>query len=496
MPTEVAVSQTPSGPAGAKITIRSARDVVDAINTGRVRGGNERAIILIALGGIFIDAYDFTSLAFGLNDIAEQFQLGPAAEGIVGASIMVGALLGALFGGYLVDKIGRYKMFMADMLFFVVAALACAFAPNPEILTASRFLMGVGIGIDFPVALAFIAEYSALRGKGGRVTLWQPMWYIATGTSFAVLLPLYFILPESAHGDLWRWAVGFGAVPALVVMAVRHRYMDESASWAAKQGKLDKAVQILRKSYGVDAVLAADAAPEREGKPMAWWRGIRQLFTPRYRRRTILAGILGGTQAAQYYAVGFALPFIIGSFLGQDTLTTIIGPLIFNFAFGVTGGFAGVALASRLGSWKLSVSGFTVCILALAGLALLGEPTGTFGLTVAGLLLGVFVFFHSYGPGAQGMTMATLSYPTSLRGTGSGFGQMALRIGSTTSLLLFPVFSDTLGTGVFWVVIVAPALGLLTLLLIRWEPIGKDVDAEDFAEESEGGHLVNRKEPR
>ncbi|TCP53171.1 putative MFS family arabinose efflux permease [Tamaricihabitans halophyticus] len=477
------MSQTPSSsPAEPAVVIRTARDVVDAINSGRVRGGNERAIILIALGGIFIDAYDFTSLAFGLSDIAEQFDLDAVEHGVVGASIMVGALLGALFGGYLVDKIGRYKMFMADMVFFVIAALACAFAPNAETLTLARFIMGVGIGLDFPVALAFIAEYSALRGKGGRVTLWQPMWYIATGTSFAVLLPMYFLLPESAHGDLWRWAVGFGAVPALVVMLVRHRYMEESASWAAKQGKLERAVQILRNSYGVDAVLAEDAVREQATEPPAWWRGIKQLFTRRYRKRTILAGVLSATQAAQYYAVGFALPFIIGSFLGQDTLTTIIGPLIFNFVFGVTGGFAGVALAARLGSWGLSVSGFVVCLVALPPLALIGEPTGTGGIIAAGALLGVFVFFHAYGPGAQGMTMATLSYPTSLRGTGSGFGQMALRIGSTTSLLLFPVLSDALGTGVFWVVMIAPALGLLTLLLIRWEPIGTDVDAEDFAD--------------
>lgn len=105
-----------------RIVVREARDVVDAINTGRVRGGNEKAIVVIALGGIFIDAYDFTSLAFGLPEIAEQFGLGAFAQGVVGASIMIGALLGALFGGYLVDRIGRYKMFMADMLFFVVSA--------------------------------------------------------------------------------------------------------------------------------------------------------------------------------------------------------------------------------------------------------------------------------------------------------------------------------------------------------------------------------------
>ena len=463
--------------------MRSASDVVEAVNSGRVSGGHQKAIIFIALGGIFIDAYDFTSLAFGLPDIAKEFQLSPFAQGVVGASIMVGALLGALCGGYLVDRIGRYKMFMADMVFFVVAALGCAVAWNPEVLTVFRFLMGFGIGVDFPVALAFIAEYTALKGKGGRVTLWQPMWYVATGTSFAVLLPLYFMLPESMHSELWRWAVGFGAVPALAVMAVRHRYMDESASWAARQGDLERAVEILRTRFAGNVVLADDAVHEPVSRTKPSLGGFRTIFSRRYRRRTVLVGMVGATQSMQYYAVGFFLPVIIGGFFDENRLVMIVAPLVFNFLFGVTGGFAGVALANRWGSWKLAASGFAACLLVLIGLGTLGDPQTSTAIWLAGLMLGMFVFFHSYGPGAQGMTMATLSYPTSLRGTGAGMGQAALRVGSTVSLLLFPILSADLGPAVFYAVALAPALGLLTLLLIRWEPVGNDVDAEDFEED-------------
>ena len=226
-------------------------------------------------------------------------------ESVVTASIMIGALLGALFGGYWVDKIGRYRMFMADMLFFVVSAIGCALAPNLELLILFRFLMGIGIGLDFPVALAFIAEYTASRGKGRSVTLWQPMWYVAVGATFAILLPFYFLVPESSHGDLWRIAVG-------------------------------------------------------------------------------------------------------------------------------------------------------------------------------GLLIGLFIFFHAAGPGAQGMTLATLSYPTSLRGAGAGFAQAVLRVGSTMGLVFFPIMTDALGLTALAVLAVAPAIGLLATVLIRWEPIGADVDAEDF----------------
>jgi predicted MFS family arabinose efflux permease len=468
-----------------RVVIRSAQDVTNAINQGLARGRNTRAITFIALGGIFIDAYDFTAISSGLPDITKAFRLSPLAEGIVGASIMIGALVGALIGGHLVDRLGRYKVFMADMLFFVVSALVCAAAPNVEILTSGRFLMGFGIGMDFPVALAFIAEFTALRGKGARVTLWQPVWYIATTSGFLILLPLYLLLPASAAGNLWRVAVGFGAVPALAVMLIRQRYMNESPAWAATQGDLNRAAAILSRSYHVDAVADPDATRQPSTGPRASVRDFTTLFSHRYAPRTILAAIVNACQAAQYYAVGFALPVIITALLAQGKLTSIAGSLIFNLIFGVTGGFAGAWLAGRWGSWRLSTAGFTVCLVAALGLGALGRPSAAAPLTLVGVLLGAFMFTHAAGPGAQGMTMATLSYPTELRGAGSGFSQAMLRVGSTVSLLLFPILSKHLGTTVFFVVALMPALGLLTLLLIRWEPIGVDVDTDTTQTEAD-----------
>ncbi len=469
--------------ASTTIQIRTPQDVVDLVNSGRVKGGNAGAIVLIALGGIFIDAYDFTSLAFGVKDITKEFGLGAVMESVVTASIMVGALLGALFGGYWVDKIGRYRMFMADMLFFVVAAIGCALAPNLELLILFRFLMGIGIGLDFPVALAFIAEYTASRGKGRSVTLWQPMWYVAVGATFAILLPFYFLIPESSHGDLWRIAVGFGAVPALIVMLVRHRYMDESPMWAANQGDLHEAARILRHSYGADVEVAPDAPPVQRRRSADFSpRVIKKLFAKRYRARTALAGIVGAMQSMEYYAVGFYLSFITLELFGESRLTGIVVPMVFNFAFGVTGGFLGCALLNRWGSRTLAQRGFicTTVLLVLAGV--IGGGGGVEGPVayLGGLLIGLFIFFHAAGPGAQGMTLATLSYPTSLRGAGAGFAQAVLRVGSTMGLVFFPIMTDALGLTALAVLAIAPAIGLLATVLIRWEPIGADVDAEDF----------------
>lgn len=113
---------------GERHVIRSASDVSSLVNHHTDNRSHASIIIAIALGGVFLDAYDLGALTFGIKDVAREFNLTPAATGMVASAITFGAIVGAFFGGYLTDKIGRYRVFMADMLFFVLAALA--FAPQ------------------------------------------------------------------------------------------------------------------------------------------------------------------------------------------------------------------------------------------------------------------------------------------------------------------------------------------------------------------------------
>lgn len=476
---------------GEAVLIRSARDVTELVNSGAARGSHARMIVVIALGGIFIDAYDFSSLAYGIRDITRQFGLSPVGAGLVNASIMIGAVAGALFGGYLVDRIGRYRVFMADMVFFVVAALGCALAPNAPVLIFFRFLMGIGVGMDLPVAMAFLAEFSRLRGTGSkasRTAAWSPAWFTATSACYLIILTLHFVIPADAQGLLWRFTVGFGAVPALAVLLVRHRYMNESPSWAAGQGDLRRAAEILRSSYGVNAVVA----PQAESVPVARKESLlgdfTRLFGGVYRPRTILALAVGLAQTFGYNAVAYGLPVIIAGFLSQGPLTTVIASLLLNLGFAVTGGLLGIRLARTKGAWPMTALGFSVQLVALAVLAVVGAPSTSVYVVLAVAALGGFLSAQAWGPGANYMTFATLSYPTSLRGVGVGFNQGVVRIGATVSLFLFPILSAGLGTNVFWIIALAPMAGLLALLLIRWEPVDYDVDAED----AEGAPLPSR----
>ena len=252
---------------------------------------------------------------------------------MVASAITFGAIVGALLGGYLTDKIGRYRVFMADMVFFVVAAIACALAPNEYVLAGARFVMGLGVGIDLPVAMAFLSEFAGLKGPGNKassVAMWCP-----TVCGDQHLLPsgslFYAVLPESHSDWLWRLILGFGAVPALVIIAIRSRYMSESPVWAANQGNLKEAASILRQSYNINAHVPQDALTQPA--PVvnkAKWSNYLNLFRGIYLRRTTLATLLSVVSSFAYNAVAFGLPVIISSFFVQSMLTTIVISLALN----------------------------------------------------------------------------------------------------------------------------------------------------------------------
>lgn len=228
-------------PGIASVPVSSVGDVARLINSGKEQAKYARMIVFLALGGVFLDAYDLTTLSYGIDDVVREFQLSPLLTGLVTSSIMVGTIVGNIIGGWLTDKYGRYSVFMADMFFFVISAIAAGLAPNVWVLIGARFLMGIGVGIDLPVAMSYLAEFSRFAGKGNkaaRLAAWCPMWYAASTVCFLIIFGLYFLLPQEHLDWLWRASLLFGAVPALLIIAVRSRFMNESPLWAANQGDL------------------------------------------------------------------------------------------------------------------------------------------------------------------------------------------------------------------------------------------------------------------
>ena len=456
--------------------VRSVSDVARLINTRSDKNNYARMIVFLALGGVFLDAYDLTTLSYGIDDVVREFQLTPLLTGLVTSSIMVGTIVGNLIGGWLTDKYGRYSVFMADMLFFVVSAIAAGLAPNVWVLIGARFLMGIGVGIDLPVAMSYLAEFSKFAGKGNkaaRLAAWCPMWYAASTVCFLLIFALYFLLPKEHLDWLWRASLLFGAVPALLIIAVRSKFMNESPLWAANQGDLKSAVRILRDSYGIHAHEAEPEAPPAEAAPKV---SFRVLFQKPWRERTIVAGVMNICISFEYTAIAFFLPSILAQFLGAGVFETISASLGLNALFAFTGGLLGMRLAWKYPSRHVAIAGFALQFFALIALALIGHPEAIAGIVFAVLMLGLWLFAEGFGPGAQLMVYPALSYPTSIRATGVGFSRALSGIGSALALFILPILQAALGTNMFWVVSLAAIIPIFFLLAVRHEPTRHDID--------------------
>ncbi|MEB6225261.1 MFS transporter [Pantoea anthophila] len=459
--------------------VRSVSDVARLINSKSEKNSYARWIVFLALGGVFLDAYDLTTLSYGIDDVVREFSLTPVLTGLVTSSIMIGTIVGNLIGGWLTDKYGRYSVFMADMLFFVVSAIAAGLAPNVWVLIGARFLMGIGVGIDLPVAMAYLAEFSKFSGKGNkasRLAAWCPMWYAASSACFFIIFALYFLLPAEHIDWLWRASLLFGAVPALLIIAVRSRFMNESPLWAANQGDLRGAVRILRDSYGIEA---HEVQPERGVTVKAAPKvSFRVLFQKPYLERTLVSGVMNVCIAFEYTAIAFFLPSILAQFLGAGVFETISASLGLNALFAFTGGLLGMRLAWKFPSRHVAIAGFALQFIALISLALIGHPQATTGVVVAVLMLGLWLFAEGFGPGAQLMIYPALSYPTHIRATGVGFSRSLSGIGSALALFILPILQARYGTNMFWIVSLAALIPIIFLLIVRFEPTRQDIDEQ------------------
>jgi putative MFS transporter len=458
-----------------KLVISSRESVIDFVNNNPIKKGG-LLVILVALGGIFVDAYDIVSIGIGAEQLRKEFELSPQGLGLLTSILAVGALLGGVLGGYYTDRFGRKKMFTIDLLLLVFAAFGAALAPNYTWLVIFRFLMGVGIGLDMPVALSFIAEYSNNGKKERNVNLWQPMWYVATVGTGLVVLPIFLI---GVDENLWRWAVGFGAIFALIVLIMRLIYMSESPLWAAKNLSLDEVAKILEKTYKIPVEIKENFAAHKKDGPKKKIK-YSTIFTGKYKIRTIIAGIISGTQAVQYFAVGFYIPTISMILFGGGMINSITGTIVFNI-FGIIGGFTGAYLTEKIGMRKIAIIGYAIVAVSLLVIGIANDESSFIWSSVP---LAVFIFGHSFGPGAQGKTMATLSYPTELRGLGTGCAEGASRVGSMIGFFLFPVSLATFGLAkTFLFFAIVPVIGLISALIIKWDPTGKDIENESMENE-------------
>ena len=128
-----------------------------ALDDSEITRRHKRFWLLAGLG-ILLDGFDFFIIGVVNPLLQEQYSLGSITLGLVSCAAIVGAIFGAGFLGPLADKIGRRKIFKYDLWLFTFFAIACAFAPNIGLLIVFRFMVGVAIGLDYPISASYLSE--------------------------------------------------------------------------------------------------------------------------------------------------------------------------------------------------------------------------------------------------------------------------------------------------------------------------------------------------
>ena len=401
--------------------------------------GYHRTIFIIIAAAFFFDSIDLGTMTFVLGSIKTEFNLSSAMAGLVASASFFGMVLGAAVAGLLADRFGRRPVFQWSMVLWGLASYLCSTAHSVDALIFYRVLLGIGMGMEFPIAQTLLSEFVPAASRGRLVALMDGFWPLGFITAGIVS---YVVLPQFG----WRTVFALLAIPAVFVLIVR-RVVPESPRWLEHRGRPAEADAVLNgieakvmKAKGLTSlpapsILTEPASASKQG-------AFREIWSAAYRQRTIMVWLLWF----------FAL-------LGFYGLTSWLGALMQQAGFAVTksvlytmlislGGIPGFLCAA----WLVERWGRKpTCIVSLVGggvMAFLYGQTALHADSVSLLICaGLLMQFFLFGMWAVLYTYTPELYGTGARATGSGFASAIGRVGSLIGPYAVGVVLPVFGQG-------------------------------------------------
>ena len=423
----------------------------------------------LMMSSILVEAWDLYSIAFVLVFIKEQFHPDPWLLGLAAAGTQGGAVIGALLGGWISDKIGRRVMFLATMIMFIVFAILQAFAPTVGWLAVIRLILGIPLGSDISTGYTYIMESMP---KGEREVMgnrWQFMFAVGQVLTLGVIALFLFV--DMPHPSIWRVTLGLGAVPALIILILRHD-LPETAIWLVRQGRFREARSITQKMYGdsLEMLPNEDAVVPRP-RPTAFIAELRK--DPIRWRASVYGWIACFAQGSEFATFAFYLPLLmvmvgVSSIIGVNLVTVAL------YFIAAISGWVGPLITPKIGQRGISIAGFSIVLASLlvtAG-ALYTHHIGIVPFAAAAMLWG------HYWDASNCMTIPTMVAKPEYRGTASGFAYIFVKLPSFLAIFLFPSLFAAIGqANATLLVAIFPVIGLLAAIFILPEVYGFDRDS-------------------
>ena len=433
------------------------------------RSGFHRRTVVVSGVGFFTDAYDLFVIGTVATIVATQWHLSTVETSWVTGSAILGAFVGAFVFGRIADVLGRKSVYLGVAVIMVVGAIASACAPGFAWLVVARFVLGLGIGGDYPVSAVLMSEYANRHDRGRLVGMVFSMQ--ALGLIVGPLVGLVLLASGMNHDVAWRLMLGLGAVPAAAVIYLRSK-MPESPRFRAQ-------VQGDTHGAGRDLASLSEGALEAPvgGVTTVGRSGLVQFFTNR-RMLVLLLGTAGSWFLFDYayYGNTLSLPAILKEVAPHASLETkLLWTLGLFVIFAVPGYLLAVVTMDRIGHRRLQFIGFAVmaaCFLTLAAFAHLTTLVVPFL-----LIFGLSYFFVQFGPNMTTFVLPSEVFPVNMRTTGHGIAAGVGKLGAFVGVFLVPQLQKEYGLrGMLTIAGVAAILGFV-LTTILPEPARRSLDS-------------------
>lgn len=464
-----------------------------ALDNAKLSKAHWRVWFLSAMG-IFLDGFDLFIIAAALPFIKQTFVLTPSMVGLIGAAAPIGCVVGASFFGRMTDRLGRKTMLLIDLMFFVVFAGFSALSWNPWSLIVFRFLLGIGIGADYPVSATYITENMPKKLRGKMLVSgfgFQALGMLA-GVGLGLLITIFY-----PHTNVWRYMLGIAVIPAVIILWARMR-LPESPRWLLSKGEHEKASKAASSITGQTVQLDESAQVVSSS--------FFDLFSTRHIKKTALTACSWFLMDIALYGIALFTPIILASMAfssNHDFISRQVASLegtAFIDIFYVLGIIAAILLIEKLGRIKLQSIGFVgmaVGLFILAASPLIHDHNLHIFLAFLGFI--TLAFMVNAGPNPTTFLLPAEMFPTHLRATGHGFASASGKVGAVIGIFFLPVLTASIGIVSTLIMMgVACVLGFILTAALGYETKGRSLDELEVIErgvnEAERGLLTVQKD--
>ena len=451
---------------GDAVAETQARDLIAALDEASLSRFHLRAVLASGMG-FFTDAYDLFVIGVASALITKDWNLSSGHLALLNSTMLFAAFVGAFVFGRFADVIGRKHVYWLVAAITIAGALGSALAPSYWVLIGFRFLLGFGVGGDYPVSAVMVSEYANRKDRGKLVGM--VFGTQALGLIVGPLIALSLLGAGLSNDTVWRVLLGLGALPAAAVIYLRTRMPESPRYQAQVQGKAEQAASRMADFTGGRVSGNGASAPRPE-------LGLRAFLTDR-RWLVMLAGTAGTWFLLDYayYGNTISTPQILSLISPTaSTMTKIALQLAIFVVAAVPGYVLAIARLDRIGHRRLQLLGFAMmgaCFLIIAAV-----PGLTTAVVPFLLVYGVSYFFTEFGPNMTTFVMPSELYPVTMRATGHGISAGIGKLGAFIGVFLFPLLNDWLGLrGTLLLTAAVAGLGF-ALTLVLPEPAGRSLE--------------------